>query len=106
MNELLSNCKCAHAFKIHDLTFTMAECTMLWVEHFGRDCGFVRIHRDVLRGRADVAKPGGGNYGEMVLAVANKVGWHHVIADVNELRTTKPDYIGGSVYTWGGFCMA
>jgi len=89
MNELLSNCKCAHAFKIHDLTFTMAECTMLWVEHFG-----------------DVAKPGGGNYGEMVLAVANKVGWHHVIADVNELRTTKPDYIGGSVYTWGGFCMA
>jgi len=87
MNELLSNCKCAHAFKIHDLTFTMAECTMLWVEHFG--------------GGATV-RP----YREMVLAVANKVGWHHVIADVNELRTTKPDYIGGSVYTWGGFCMA
>ena len=89
MNQLLSNCGCADALKLHNLEFALAECTMMFVEHFG-----------------EVVKPGGGNYQEMMLAVADKVGWHHIIADVNKLRATKPDYIGGSVATWGGFCMA
>jgi len=90
MNQtLLSDCGCADAFKLHDLEFALAECTMMFVEHFG-----------------EVVMPGGGNYREMMLAVSGKVGWHHVIEDVNKLRTEEPDYVGGSVATWGGFCIA
>ena len=69
MNQtLLTDCGCADAFEIHDaVDASPAECTMLYIEHLG-------------------VMPKTTRHQVMLLRVADKVGWHQIIADVNKVR--------------------
>jgi len=69
IDQLITDCTCTDTSKLHPLEFSLAECRIMFTDHFG-----------------DAVQPGGGNYQQMMMAVANKVGWHHIITDVNKLR--------------------
>ena len=71
MKEL--HCNCSDTFAPHELTFTLAECRTMWVEHF--------------RKPANDKTP----FVEMMHDVASILGWHHISTDINNLRKLDTD---------------
>jgi len=96
--NLITVCECSNPMRqpiqgrndSHNFTAQLSECVMMFKEHFGDDA----------------EEPNGGDFRLMMWEVVKKHGWHHIIEDVNKLRTEKPEYVGGSVATWGGFCTS
>ena len=96
--SLIKECNCLDTFAMpvggqalgHDPLISAAECVMMFKEHFGDDTEY----------------PNGGEFASMIRQVAEKHGWHHVIEDINKIRSEDrvQNYVGGDFEDWAGFC--
>ena len=96
--SLIRECNCPDTFAMpvggrslgHDPLVSLAECVMMFKEHFGDDEEY----------------PNGGEFALMIRQVAKKHGWHHVIEDINKMRSEGHIklYLNGGFDEWSGFC--